>query len=83
MLIGWGLNVGYKLVPLVDPKKTGGVLSRINSLRKQLARDLGIIIPPIRLKDNLQLPSNGYNIKIKGQVVDKGELMPESYISFG
>ncbi len=78
-----GIEVGYKLVPLVDPKKTGGVLSRINSLRKQLARDLGIIIPPIRLKDNLQLPSNGYNIKIKGQVVDKGELMPESYLALG
>lgn len=78
-----GVEVGYKLVPLVDPKKTGGVLSRINSLRKQLARDLGIIIPPIRLKDNLQLSSNGYSIKIKGQVVDKGELMPDSYLALG
>ncbi len=78
-----GIEVGYKLVPLVDPKKTGGVLSRINSLRKQLARDLGIIIPPIRLKDNLQLPSNGYSIKIKGQVIDKGELMPDSYLALG
>ena len=77
------IEVGYKLVPLVDPKKTGGVLSRINSLRKQLARDLGIIIPPIRLKDNLQLSSNGYSIKIKGQVVDKGELMPDSYLALG
>ena len=78
-----GIEVGYKLVPLVDPKKAGGVLSRINSLRKQLARDLGIIIPPIRLRDNLQLPSNGYSIKIKGQVVDKGELMPDSYLALG
>ncbi|MBZ0107214.1 MAG: flagellar biosynthesis protein FlhA [Candidatus Scalindua rubra] len=78
-----GIEVGYKLVPLVDPKKAGGVLSRINSLRKQLARDLGIIIPPIRLRDNLQLPSNGYSIKIKGQVVDKGELMPDCYLALG
>jgi flagellar biosynthesis protein FlhA len=78
-----GIEVGYKLVPLVDPKKTGGVLSRINSLRKQLARDLGIIIPPIRLRDNLQLPSNGYSIKIKGQVIDSGELMPDSYLALG
>ncbi len=78
-----GIEVGYKLVPLVDPKKVGGVLSRINSLRKQLARDIGIIIPPIRLRDNLQLPSNGYCIKIKGQVVDKGELMPDSYLALG
>ena len=78
-----GIEVGYKLVPLVDPKKTGGVLSRINSLRKQLAKDLGIIIPPIRLRDNLQLPSNEYSIKIKGQVVDSGELMPDSYLALG
>jgi flagellar biosynthesis protein FlhA len=78
-----GIEVGYKLVPLVDPKKVGGVLSRINSLRKQLARDIGIIIPPIRLRDNLQLPSNGYSIKIKGQIIDKGELMPDSYLALG
>ncbi len=78
-----GIEVGYKLVPMVDPKKAGGVLSRINSLRKQLARDIGIIIPPIRLRDNLQLPSNGYSIKIKGQVVDKGELMPDSFLALG
>ncbi|MGR3301586.1 MAG: flagellar biosynthesis protein FlhA [Candidatus Scalindua sp.] len=78
-----GIEVGYKLVPLVDPKKAGGVLSRINSLRKQLARDIGIIIPPIRLRDNLQLPPNGYTIKIKGQTVDKGELMPDSFLALG
>jgi len=78
-----GIEVGYKLVPMVDPKKVGGVLSRINSLRKQLARDIGIIIPPIRLRDNLQLPPNGYTIKIKGQTVDKGELMPDSYLALG
>jgi len=78
-----GIEVGYKLVPMVDPKKVNGVLSRINSLRKQLARDIGIIIPPIRLRDNLQLPPNGYTIKIKGQTVDKGELMPDSYLALG
>src|SRR3972149_343576 len=78
-----GIEGGYKLVPMVDPKKVGGVLSRINSLRKQLARDIGIIIPPIRLRDNLQLPPNGYSIKIKGQTVDKGEFMPDSYLALG
>lgn len=78
-----GVEVGYRLVPLVDPKKTGGILSRIASLRKQLARELGIIIPPIRLRDNLQLPPNEYHIKIKGQTVAKGELMPDSYLALG
>lgn len=78
-----GVEVGYKLVPLVDPKKTGGVLNRISTLRKQLARDMGIIIPPIRLRDNLQLAPNEYNIKIKGQTVAKGEIMPNSYLALG
>ncbi len=78
-----GVEVGYKLVPLVDPKKTGGVLNRISTLRKQLARDMGIIIPPIRLRDNLQLASNEYHIKIKGQTVAKGEIMPNSYLALG
>ncbi len=78
-----GVEVGYKLVPLVDPKKTGGVLSRINALRKQLARDMGAIIPPIRLRDNLQLASNEYHIKIKGQTVAKGEIQPDSYLALG
>ncbi len=78
-----GVEVGYRLVPLVDPKKTGGLLSRIASLRKQLARDMGIIIPPIRLRDNLQLSPNEYHIKIKGQTVAKGELMPDSNLALG
>jgi flagellar biosynthesis protein FlhA len=78
-----GIEVGYKLVPLVDPKKTGGVLSRISALRKQLARDMGTIISPIRLRDNLQLAPNEYHIKIKGQTVAKGELMPDSYLALG
>ena len=78
-----GIEVGYKLVSLVDPKKEGGVLSRITSLRKQLARDMGVIISPIRLRDNLQLGSNEYHIKIKGQTVAKGEIMPDSFLALG
>jgi flagellar biosynthesis protein FlhA len=78
-----GVEVGYKLVPLVDPKKTGGVLSRISALRKQLARDMGTIISPIRLRDNLQLSPNEYHIKIKGETVARGELMPDSYLALG
>ncbi|MDR4505524.1 MAG: flagellar biosynthesis protein FlhA [Candidatus Scalindua sp.] len=78
-----GIEVGYKLVNFVDPKRTGGVLSRIGTLRKQLVRELGVIIPPIRLRDNLQLNPNEYNIKIKGQTVAKGELMPDSYLALG
>ncbi len=78
-----GIEVGYKLVPLVDPKKAGGILSRINALRKQLARDMGTIIPPIRLRDYLRLAPNEYHIKIKGETVAKGEIMPDSYLALG
>lgn len=78
-----GVEVGYKLVPLVDPKKVGGVLGRISALRKQLARDMGIIIPPIRLRDNLQLSPNEYHINIKGQTVAKGEIMPDNFLALG
>ena len=78
-----GIEVGYKLVNFVDPRKKGGVLSRIGTLRKQLVRELGIIVPPIRLRDNLQLNPNEYHIKIKGQTVAKGELMHDSFLALG
>ena len=47
-----GIEVGYRLVPLVDPQKNGGILERINALRRQMARDMGIMVPPIRVRDN-------------------------------
>ncbi len=76
-----GIEVGYKLVPLVDPQKNGGILERINTLRKQMARDMGIIIPPIRVRDNLQLGANQYVIKIRGQDIAKGELLHDCYLA--
>lgn len=76
-----GIEIGYKLIPLVDPTKGGGVLDRINALRRQLAKEIGIIIPPIRLRDNLQLDANIYSIKIRGQEVARGELMVGNYLA--
>lgn len=76
-----GIEVGYKLVPLVDPHKNGGILERINALRKQMARDIGLIVPPIRVRDNLQLEANQYVIKIRGQDVARGELFPDCYLA--
>jgi len=69
------VEVGYQLVPLVDPSKTGGLLDRISGLRRQFARKLGFVVPPIRFKDNVQLDSNTYSIRIKGEEVARGELM--------
>lgn len=76
-----GTEIGYKLIPLVDPAKGGGVLDRINAMRRQLAKEIGIIIPPIRLRDNLQLDANTYSIKIRGEEVARGELMVGNYLA--
>jgi len=70
------LEIGYGLIPIVDAKQGGDLLERINMIRKQLATELGFIIPPIRIRDNMQITNpNEYRIKIRTVVVGKGELM--------
>jgi len=75
------LEIGYGLIPLVDVNQGGDLLERITMLRKQMAGDIGIIIPPIRIRDNIQLSPNEYLIKIKGNNVGRGELMMGSYLA--
>jgi len=75
------LEIGYGLIPLVDVNQGGDLLERITMLRRQMAGDLGIIVPPIRIRDNIQLSPNEYLIKIKGNNVGKGELMMGSYLA--
>jgi flagellar biosynthesis protein FlhA len=70
-----GLEVGYGLIPLVDMEQGGELLERIKSLRKQYALEMGFIIPPVHLKDNLQLKPGGYSILLRGIEIAKGELM--------
>jgi flagellar biosynthesis protein FlhA len=70
------LEVGYGLIPLVDEEQNGDLLNRIRSIRRQFAMDLGILIPPLRVRDNLQLKPGEYRILIKGNEVAKGEMMP-------
>ncbi|MEM3112631.1 MAG: flagellar biosynthesis protein FlhA [Candidatus Anstonellales archaeon] len=69
------LEVGYGLIPIVDEEQNGDLLDRIRAIRRQLAIEMGIIVPPIRIKDNLQLKPGGYRILIKGNEVAKGEMM--------
>src|SRR3990167_2910636 len=76
-----GIEVGYRLVPLVDPQKNGGILERINALRRQMAKDMGIMVPHIRVRDNLQLGANQYVIKIRVQEIAKGELFHDCYLA--
>ena len=70
------LEVGYALVPLVDEAQRGDLLQRIGIMRKQVALELGIIIPPARIRDNIQLPATEYAVKLRGVKVAGGEVMP-------
>jgi flagellar biosynthesis protein FlhA len=70
------LEIGYGLVPLVDTARGGDLLDRISAIRRQLAGELGIVMPPLRIRDNLQLPANEYRIKIKGAIVARGQTIP-------
>jgi len=70
------VEVGFGLVPLVDESQGGDVLRRIGILRKQLALDLGVLVPPARVRDNLRLQAGEYTIKLRGSRVAGGQLLP-------
>jgi len=75
------LEIGYSLIPLVDPDQGGDLLDRMSSLRKQLAVELGIVVPPIRIRDNVQLDANRYIIKMRGIEQGNGDLLPGYYLA--
>lgn len=70
------IEIGYGIIPLADEASGGDLLQRIASVRRQCAIEMGIIVQPIRIRDNLQLKTNEYVIKIRGTIIVKGELMP-------
>ena len=69
------LEIGYALIPMVDAEHGGELLDKIRAIRKQMALELGIVVPPMKLKDNLQLKPSEYVIHMKGIEVGKGELL--------
>ncbi len=71
------MEIGYRLVPLLDVEQGGDLLERIAQIRRQTALDLGIVLPSIRVRDNLQLPPNAYQIKLKGVAIESGEVYPD------
>jgi len=75
------LEVGYGLIPLVDTEQGGELLERVKSIRRQFALEMGMVIPPMHIRDNLQLKPNQYSIIIKGVEVAGGELMPGYYLA--
>lgn len=72
---------GYGLIPLADTNQGGDILDRIVMIRRQLAIELGIVIPVVRIRDNIQLQPNEYRLKIKGSEVAKGELLLDHYLA--
>ena len=75
------LEVGYGLVNFVDADQNGDLLERISHIRKQFVLDWGVIIPPIRIRDNLELKPSEYSIKIKGIEVAEGELVTDHFLA--
>ena len=75
------LEVGVGLVPLVDTSQDGEVLERIVSARKQFAQDLGIIVPMVMVRDNIQLKPGEYQILLKGNVIGRGNLMVDHWLA--
>ncbi|SCA58791.1 Flagellar biosynthesis protein FlhA [Chlamydiales bacterium SCGC AB-751-O23] len=75
------IELGYGLIPLVDPSQGGDLLNRITMIRRQVASDLGLLVPPIRIRDNMALDSNIYVIKIKGIEVASGNLHLDSFLA--
>ncbi|MEZ5989363.1 MAG: flagellar biosynthesis protein FlhA [Planctomycetota bacterium] len=76
-----GIEIGYRLITIVDPGRHGGLLEHIAALRRSFAQGLGLVLPPVRVKDNVSLDPNGYRLLLHGQEVAKGELRAGQYLA--
>lgn len=75
------LEIGYGIIPLVDTNQGGTLLNRIKSIRRQIALEMGFIVPPVRIRDNLQLDSDEYVVLLRGVKAAKGSVMPDRYMA--
>lgn len=75
------LEIGYNLIPLVDAEQGGDLLERITMIRRQTALELGLMVPPIRIRDNMRLAPDEYSILIKGVEVAKGKIRTDKYLA--
>ena len=76
-----GLEVGYRLISLVDKAQDGDLLRRIKGIRKKFTQDIGFLPPPVHIRDNLDLRPNGYRIALKGVEVGSGEAYPNMLLA--
>lgn len=75
------LEVGYGIIPLIDESQSDNLLRRIVSIRRQVMGELGLVLPTVRVRDNLRLPPTAYRIKIRGEEVAHGELLLDHYLA--
>ncbi len=76
-----GLEVGYRLIPLVDKALDGDLLRRIRGIRKKIAQDMGFLVPAVHIRDNLELKPNGYRITLKGVEVGGGDVVVGQFLA--
>ncbi len=76
-----GLEVGYRLIPLVDKAQDGELLRRIRGIRKKFAQEVGFLVSPVHIRDNLELKPNAYRILLKGVEVGRGDAFPGQYLA--
>ena len=76
-----GLEVGFRLIPLVDKNQGGQMLGQIKGIRKNLSARLGFLIPSVRIRDNLSLSASGYSITLQGVSVAEGEIQPDKFLA--
>lgn len=75
------LEIGVGLIQLVNPEQGGDLLDRIESIRRQLAGDIGLVMPPVRIRDNMTLDNNTYRIKIRGNTVAEAQVIPDMLLA--
>ncbi|MGR2679864.1 flagellar biosynthesis protein FlhA [Chromobacterium haemolyticum] len=76
-----GMEVGYRLIPLVDRSQDGELLRRIRGIRKKIAQELGFLVPPVHIRDNLEIKPNAYRILLKGVELGTGEAFIGQYLA--
>ena len=76
------LEVGYRLIPLVDSAQGGVLLSRIKGVRKKISQELGFLIPSVHIRDNLDLKPNHYRISLAGVIMGEAAIHPDRWLGY-
>ena len=76
-----GLEVGYRLIPMVDTRQGGELMARIKGVRKKLTQDLGFLVAPVHIRDNLELAPNGYRVTLNGVPLATGAVHADKFMA--